>query len=370
MKLLLSPRLSTAILSLLAIFSGVDSHATEVRHCLTGTGFVRIFVEHWHDWNYYNSLQDLYYEDVGLRILTTNDGTPAPTPAPVSLKDYGSDPTGELGRCEGDCDTSSDCAAGLFCFQRDNYTPVPGCSGTGTSGFDYCTTGAPGETLVSPVGLLNNVDADNLPGCAPGVTPTLDNTCSGRGGFYLDWIYFDLPYACDDSSASYTIVASSTLFLTSTTGSCDDGNSLYPTTVASFGGCSNQAAPNPGAPVLNPYPCAASNYAGQTLYVPGNGRCYKVEMFVGGRLYYLNREENCSSARFDARNKNPRLSQFDYIYGDTVYFKTFQNYGYTGQMTFKSDAALTDINFAMGQAPDHIAKTFNIELTYPSCGLG
>ncbi|CAL6391806.1 unnamed protein product [Bathycoccus prasinos] len=43
------------------------------------------------------------------------------------------------GMCEGDCDKDSDCDAGLKCFQRDGYESVPGCSGKGKKGWDYCT---------------------------------------------------------------------------------------------------------------------------------------------------------------------------------------------------------------------------------------
>ena len=43
-----------------------------------------------------------------------------------------------LGRCEGDCDSDSDCAEGLTCFQRDGKEAVPGCNGEGDSGSDYC----------------------------------------------------------------------------------------------------------------------------------------------------------------------------------------------------------------------------------------
>ena len=43
------------------------------------------------------------------------------------------------GMCQGDCDKDSDCSGGLTCFQRDGYEPVPGCSGLGKKGWDYCT---------------------------------------------------------------------------------------------------------------------------------------------------------------------------------------------------------------------------------------
>ena len=43
--------------------------------------------------------------------------------------------------CEGDCDSDSDCKAGLRCFHRNPLRPmhpVIGCSGAGVSGMDYC----------------------------------------------------------------------------------------------------------------------------------------------------------------------------------------------------------------------------------------
>ena len=43
-----------------------------------------------------------------------------------------------LAACEGDCDSDADCASGLICFQRDGYMEVPGCSGSGESSKDYC----------------------------------------------------------------------------------------------------------------------------------------------------------------------------------------------------------------------------------------
>ena len=55
----------------------------------------------------------------------------------------------QCGPCEGDCDRDADCRdkgnIGITgrivlgkCFQRDGYTPVPGCKGTGKNNWDYC----------------------------------------------------------------------------------------------------------------------------------------------------------------------------------------------------------------------------------------
>eukprot|EP01049_Picozoa_sp_SAG25_P005918 SAG25_NODE_422_length_8201_cov_86.324940_1_plen_2351_part_10 len=50
--------------------------------------------------------------------------------------------TNKCGQCEGDCDSDQDCRAGLKCFQRSGYAPVPGCSGAGGAGdmlnLDFC----------------------------------------------------------------------------------------------------------------------------------------------------------------------------------------------------------------------------------------
>ena len=54
------------------------------------------------------------------------------------LNSIAADPTQTLQLCEGDCDRDADCAPGLKCFQRGGLEPVPGCSGTGISGWDYC----------------------------------------------------------------------------------------------------------------------------------------------------------------------------------------------------------------------------------------
>ena len=43
-----------------------------------------------------------------------------------------------LGRCEGDCDSDRQCMPGLKCKQRRGYERVPGCTGRGRRGWDYC----------------------------------------------------------------------------------------------------------------------------------------------------------------------------------------------------------------------------------------
>ena len=50
---------------------------------------------------------------------------------------------GGCDRCEGDCDSNSDCKAGLRCFHRKAFESVPGCSGDGVRSMDYCVPQGP-----------------------------------------------------------------------------------------------------------------------------------------------------------------------------------------------------------------------------------
>ena len=42
-----------------------------------------------------------------------------------------------VGLCEGDCDKDDDCATGFYCFKRRRFDPVPECEGKGARGKDY-----------------------------------------------------------------------------------------------------------------------------------------------------------------------------------------------------------------------------------------
>lgn len=58
----------------------------------------------------------------------------------TSLHTIAENPTQTLGRCEGDCDSSSNCAGDLICVQRDGTADdIPGCTGSGTNNYDYCS---------------------------------------------------------------------------------------------------------------------------------------------------------------------------------------------------------------------------------------
>eukprot|EP00980_Cylindrotheca_fusiformis_P028688 scaffold22637_cov133-Cylindrotheca_fusiformis.AAC.1 len=90
-------------------------------------------------------------QDSSLFDYCIEKGQQFPLVNPVGLN-----PSTPLERCEGDCDSDSDCASSdLFCFARSEAnTPVPGCFGgqSDASLFDYC---------------IRRVDV------APGVAPTV-----------------------------------------------------------------------------------------------------------------------------------------------------------------------------------------------------
>jgi hypothetical protein len=58
----------------------------------------------------------------------------------VELSGDNNDSATNLQACIGECDTDSQCAAGLECYQRDDYAAIPGCKGTGKSNW-YVSAG-------------------------------------------------------------------------------------------------------------------------------------------------------------------------------------------------------------------------------------
>ena len=68
-----------------------------------------------------------------------HSATPSFSPSNVPLPTIAISPT--IGLCAGDCNSPTDCAEGLYCFERVNFEAVPGCPGTELDGSrtDYCT---------------------------------------------------------------------------------------------------------------------------------------------------------------------------------------------------------------------------------------
>ena len=144
----------------------------------------------------------------------------APTPAPEppgtlkTLRDDGDNglPVGTfpLAECSGDCDVDADCYGTMKCFQRNGTETVPGCSGTGTSGVDYChrpngtstlaftgDNGVPSRSF--PLGNCEG-DCDTNADCAPGLVCYQRGAfevvagCAGTGDSGRDYCYKVPPY--------------------------------------------------------------------------------------------------------------------------------------------------------------------------------
>jgi len=102
---------------------------------------------------------------------TGGHGTASPTPEPTipptkpPLDTVGNNGQPEdkfpLGTCLGDCDSDNECAGDLVCFTRDGTEEVPGCSGVGIEGNDYCIV-RPYETYLAYV-VKNGEPVDRYP---------------------------------------------------------------------------------------------------------------------------------------------------------------------------------------------------------------
>ena len=70
--------------------------------------------------------------------------TTAPATTTLDTKELGGDNDGNavnLEACFGECDNHDQCAEGLYCFQRENGEPIPGCHGSGSGdNWDYCVS--------------------------------------------------------------------------------------------------------------------------------------------------------------------------------------------------------------------------------------
>ena len=68
--------------------------------------------------------------------------------------------------CEGDCDDDNDCGGTMKCFQRENLELVPGCSGVGKRGWDYCYIPSKvfvRDDTIDGVVVIDGGDDDDLP---------------------------------------------------------------------------------------------------------------------------------------------------------------------------------------------------------------
>jgi len=142
----------------------VDMNSTEPIGCCANSGPISASENQWNVWDTPRNEGGNKYgqRNIGLYVAIST-GLPSfssPTTVPTSsmspssyptssfnpssafyLVNKGANPSETLGRCEGDCDSDNNCAAGLRCFQRSGLTTVPGCISGGAgdvSNYDYC----------------------------------------------------------------------------------------------------------------------------------------------------------------------------------------------------------------------------------------
>lgn len=121
---------------------------------------------------------------------TTYPPTPSPTPSTIQLEDFGTTPPASsrpLQQCQGDCDNDNDCDGALKCLQRDGFEAIPGCVGSGVSGYDYCFA-RQSDLHLWKVG-DNGIPASGFPlqecegDCDDDSDCAGNLTCEQRGGF-------------------------------------------------------------------------------------------------------------------------------------------------------------------------------------------
>ncbi|CAJ1937776.1 unnamed protein product [Cylindrotheca closterium] len=115
-----------------------------------------------------------------VQFQPSDDSSPStlpPNPSPSTAPALEISDMKPLSMCMGDCDDDTDCGPGLMCFQRNQNTPVPGCSGglEDNSNSDYCIPiKLPSLAIITdtnklPLGLCEG-DCDTNDDCADGLS--------------------------------------------------------------------------------------------------------------------------------------------------------------------------------------------------------
>ena len=91
-----------------------------------------------------------------------------------------------LQACTIECDADSQCASGLKCFQRNGYTAIPGCTGSGVSGWDYC------YSTTKTTSISNHCTGASTPamvyaGASGSRWPESDGESTASGNGYIMW---------------------------------------------------------------------------------------------------------------------------------------------------------------------------------------
>ena len=114
-----------------------------------------------------------------MRPSTRRPTTPSPTDSPNNFPDLvvvgndGDQDVFPLVECEGDCDTDDDCAGNLECFKRNQFENIPGCSGRGEPGTDYCIVSDPEIGFLTPLPTISPTASpvSSEPTISPSLSP-------------------------------------------------------------------------------------------------------------------------------------------------------------------------------------------------------
>ena len=116
--------------------------------------------------------------------------------------------------------------------------------------------------------------------------------------------------------------------------------------------------------------CNVMDVLGQTLFIPGAGACWRVQLATGGTLEGDFSDSLCSEDEADWSSTKGVFSIFDSVSlsANTAVFVVGTN-GYSGTFQFKEDAAvIKPFLEVLGWKQD--IKEFELQVTIPTCSTG
>ena len=108
---------------------------------------------------------------------------------------------------------------------------------------------------------------------------------------------------------------------------------------------------------------------GQTLFIPGQGACWRVQLGPDGTLEADFDDPSCSKTEFGWQSTNGIFSLYDSFdqVNNTAVFNPGPN-GYSGTIQFEEDPALTQASLDV-LSWDRPNKVFEVLVTIPTCNL-
>ena len=113
--------------------------------------------------------------------------------------------------------------------------------------------------------------------------------------------------------------------------------------------------------------CSVENVLGQTLFIPGAGACWRVQLGTGGTLEGDFSDSSCSNDESDWQSTNGVFSIFDSVNQstNTAIYANGAN-GYSGSFQFKEDSTVTEPMLEI-LSWDQSSKVYGLKVTIPTC---